>query len=173
MGESGPASQDPAAQGQGAFDPASLDPAPLNESARAVYAAARGLAGAWGGHAGALRRLLVADLALAKSALAQGLLLLVVAGVALGTAWLLLVLLAVWGLHRGGLDWGWAMGIPLLASAALGAGAVLLALRALKQADLQASRRQLAAWWPMSDAGDSAAAAGTPHNQSRSKDARP
>ena len=122
-------------------------PPPLTESARSVYEAARTVAGAWGGTFAALRRLLVADLALARSALLRGLVLLLVSGILFGTAWLLLTALAVWGLHAAGLGWGIAIGLPLLLSAALGGVAFWQAAKALRLADLDASRRQLTLWF--------------------------
>ncbi|MBS0463333.1 MAG: phage holin family protein [Proteobacteria bacterium] len=131
--------------------PSSQSPAsdvpPLDESARAIYRAARTLAGAWSGQFAALRALLAADLALAGSALVQGLILLVAAAVVLATAWALLAGLAVWALHRVGLDWGWAIVIPMAVSVAVGALAIWRAQAALRLADLAASRQQAAAWF--------------------------
>ena len=112
-----------------------------------MYEAARTVAGAWGGTFTALRRLLVADLALAREALVRGLVLLVVSGILFGMAWILLVALAVWGLYVAGLGLGIAIGIPLLLSAALGGVAFWYAAQALRLADLDASRRQLTLWF--------------------------
>jgi hypothetical protein len=122
-------------------------PPPLTESARSVYEAARTVAGAWGGTFTALRRLLVADLALAREALVRGLVLLVVSGILFGMAWILLTALAVWGLYVAGLGLGIAIAIPLLLSAALGVVAFWYAAQALRLADLDASRRQLTLWF--------------------------
>ena len=122
-------------------------PPPLTESARSVYEAARYVADAWGGSFAALRRLLVADLALARTALVQGLVLLFVAAILLGTAWVLLMVLVVWAMHHAGLGWGWAIGVPLLLSIALGAFVFWRAACALELADLDASRRQLTLWF--------------------------
>jgi hypothetical protein len=119
---------------------------PLTESARSVFEAARTVAGAWGGTFAALRRLLVADLALAREALIQGLVRLFAAAILLGTAWVLLTALLVWALYRAGLGWGVAISLPLLISAALGVIAFLQAAKALRHADLDASRRQLTLW---------------------------
>jgi hypothetical protein len=120
---------------------------PLTESARSVYEAARNVAGAWGETFAALRRLLVADLALAREALIRGLVLLFLAAIMLGTAWALLTALAVWGLYRAGVGWGIALALPLLVSTVLGVIAFLQAAKALRLADMDASRRQLTLWF--------------------------
>ncbi len=124
---------------------------PLAESARSVYDAARNVAGAWGGTFAALRRLLVADLALARAALIHGLVLLFLATIMFGTTWALLTALAVWALYKAGVGWGLALAGPLLLSAALGVIAFLYASRALRLADLDASRRQLTLWFGTQD----------------------
>jgi hypothetical protein len=129
---------------------------PLTESARSVYEAARNLAGAWGGTFAALRRLLVADLALAREALIRGLVLLFVAAIMLGTTWALLTAFGVWALYRAGLGWGVALGLPLLVSATLGFIAFREAARALRLADMDASRRQLTLWFGTADEVDEA-----------------
>ena len=120
---------------------------PLTESARSVYEAARNVAGAWGGTFAALRRLLVADVALARAALVRGLVLLLIAAIMFGTMYVLLTAFIVWMLIKLGLDIGIALGIPLLVSAAIGVFAFLHAARALRMADLDASRRQLTLWF--------------------------
>lgn len=126
-------------------------PPPLGESARTVYEAARNVAGAWGGNFAALRRLLLADIALAKTALVHGLVLLFAAAILFGTAWVLLTLLAVWGLHLAGAGWGWAIAVPMIVSVGLGAFAIWQAAKALQLADLDASRRQLTLWFGTPD----------------------
>jgi hypothetical protein len=131
-------------------------PPPLTESARSVYDAARNVASAWGGTFAALRRLLVADLALAREALIRGLVLLFLAAIMAGTTWALLTALAVWGLYKAGVGWGLALTVPLLVSAALGWIAFLHAAKALQLADLDASRRQLTLWFGTADEVDEA-----------------
>jgi hypothetical protein len=120
---------------------------PLTESARLVYDAARNVAGAWTGTFGALRRLLVADIALARAAVIRGVVLLVLSAILFGTAWLMLTALAVWSLYTAGAGWGLALAIPLAASAILGGVAFWQAARTLRLADLDASRRQLTLWF--------------------------
>ncbi|HTA64111.1 MAG TPA: hypothetical protein VK753_01285 [Xanthomonadaceae bacterium] len=121
-------------------------PPPLTESARSVYEAARQVAAAWGGQFAALRRLLAADFALARTALVQGLVLLFVAAILFGTAWVLLTVLAVWAMHSAGLGWALSIGLPLLLSTALGTLAIWHASRALKLADMEASRHEVSQW---------------------------
>lgn len=116
---------------------------PLTESARSVYDAARVVAGAWGGSFVALRRLVVADLALARAGLVRWLMFLVLAAILFGTAWALLNALAVWLLYSAGFGWGLALTLPLLISALLGVPAFWYSIKALQWADLDASRRQL------------------------------
>lgn len=120
---------------------------PLTESARSVYEAARNVAGAWGGNFAALRRLLVADLALARAALVRGLVFLFLAAIMFGTVWVLLTALVVWLLYSAGFGWGVALLLPLLISAVIGAIAIVYATKALRLADLEASRRQLTLWF--------------------------
>jgi hypothetical protein len=124
---------------------------PLTESAKSVFDAARNVAGAWGGTFSALRRLLVADLALAREALIRGLVLLFAAAILLGTAWALLTAFAVWALYKAGVGWGIALALPLLGSGILGAIAFWQAAKALELADLDASRRQLTLWFGSQD----------------------
>lgn len=137
---------------------------PLTESARSVYEAARNVAGAWGGTFAALRRLLAADLALARGALVRGLVLLLIAAIMFGTMWALLTSFMVWLLFKLGLGIGIALGLPLLVSALIGAVAFLLAARALRMANMVASRREVLEWFDharsMSDTEPTTAAAG-------------
>ena len=116
---------------------------PLTESARAVYDAARGVAGAWGGHFKALRDLLLADLALAREALVRALLLLVLAAIVFGTCWALLTVLCVWLLHAAGLGWGFALALPLTIGIVVGAIALNYAIKAFRLASLDTSREHL------------------------------
>lgn len=119
-------------------------PPPLGEAARSVYDAARAFAGVGGSAATTLRRLLLADLALARTAATQGALLFAAAAVLAFTGWVLLTALAVWGLHAAGLGWGTALALPALADLALAALLAWRALAVLRLADLQTTRQQLA-----------------------------
>jgi hypothetical protein len=138
-------------QGKRMSEPA--QPPPLTESARAVYAAARGVAGAWGGHFQALRELLLADLALAREATLRAMLLLALAAIVFGTCWALLTVLCVWLLHATGLNWAIALGLPIAAGVVVGIVALAFARKALRLARLDASREQLRA---LLDSGDAA-----------------
>ena len=126
-------------------------PPPLTESARSVYDAARGLAGAWGGTFSSLRRLLAADFALAREALVRGLLMLFLATIMFGTMWVLLTAFTVWLLFKLGLGAGVALGVPLLVCASIGAFAMLHARKASRLADMDASRRQVTLWFGSKD----------------------
>lgn len=119
-------------------------PPPLGEAARSVCDAARAFAGAGGSATTTLRRLLLADLALARTAATQGALLFVAAAVLAFTGWVLLTALAVWGLHAAGLGWGAALALPALADLLLTALLAWRALAVLRLADLQTTRQQLA-----------------------------
>jgi MFS family permease len=131
-------------------------PPPLTEAARSVYEAARTLAGACGGSFTALRRLVAADMALARQAMIQGLVLLLIAGIMAGTTWVLLIALLVWVMLKAGVGWGWAIALPLLVSVALGVFAFLQAAKALRLADMDASRRQLTLWFGTPDEAEEA-----------------
>ncbi len=120
---------------------------PLTEAAKSVYEAARNVAGAWGGNFAALRRLLVADVALARVAVIRGVVLLFAAAILFGTAWAMLTALVVWGIHATGAGWMVALAVPLVVSAILGAFAYRHAAKSLHYADLDASRRQLTMWF--------------------------
>ena len=129
---------------------------PLTDAARAVLDAARGVAGAWGGHFRALRELLLADFALAREALLRTLLLLVLAAIVFGTCWALLIGLCVWGLHASGMSWGWALGLPLGVGMLVGTFALLQALKAIRFASMDASREQLRTLLERTDAASAA-----------------
>jgi hypothetical protein len=125
---------------------------PLTESARAVFDAARSVAGAWGGHFQALRDLFLADLALAREAMVRALLLLVLAAIVFGTCWALLTVLCVWLLHAAGLGWGFALALPLTVGIVVGIIALKYALEAIRLASLDTSRQHLRAL--LDNAGD-------------------
>lgn len=121
-------------------------PPPLGDAARAVYGAAREFAGASGGAAASLRRLLLADLALAGTAAAHAAIALLGAALLAATAWLLLTALAAWALYRAGLGWGWALALPALVDLLLAAIAAWWALATLRLANLKESRRAIVAF---------------------------
>ena len=124
---------------------ADQEPAPhLDESVRRVAAAGRETFGAGRDTARALRRLVGADLALARGAIIRALPWTAMALVFAFSTWLMLLAVMVAGLHALGLGW--------LAATALAAATSLLATALagwrvaayLRHAGLQATRRQLA-----------------------------
>lgn len=117
---------------------------PIDEAARRIAAEGAALAGeAWGTFK-AFRALMVADLALSRSA-AGRVLVLGAIGTALGaSAWLFGMGLLVVILRAAGLPWWGAIAIPTAISA-LGAGlCAWFGLRAFELTRFQATRRQLA-----------------------------
>lgn len=121
---------------------------PLGDDARAVLGAAQDAAGAYAGAFAALQTLVRAELALAREALLRALLLAVLAGVMIATAWGLLAALSVAGLRSLGLPLPAAIALPMLASAGLALWAMARARAALGLAGFPATRRQVARLWP-------------------------
>ena len=117
---------------------------PLPDDARAVLAAARDAAAAHVGALQALRRLFAAEVALAKVALVQALVFLLLAMVMLATAYGLLTALLVAGLRSAGAPWPLAIAIPLVLSLALCGLAAWRARAVLRHADFEGTRRQIA-----------------------------
>ncbi|MBP6597114.1 MAG: hypothetical protein KA196_06340 [Arenimonas sp.] len=115
----------------------------LGEDAQAVLDAARATAGAYVGTLHTLRRLFAAEVGLARDALVQALVYLMVATVMLGTAYLLLTALLVSGLRSLGAPWPLAIFIPLAVSVGVAAFGLARARAALKFTDFEATRRQL------------------------------
>lgn len=116
---------------------------PIGEDAQAVLDAARAAAGSYFGGFTALRRLFAAEVSLARDALVRALIYLLVTTVMLGTAYLLLAGLAVAGLRAAGASWPLALGAPLLLSVAVAVYSLLRARAMLRNADFEATRRQL------------------------------
>jgi hypothetical protein len=123
---------------------APADAPPLDESVRRIADAGQALAGSVWGTFKAFRALVVADLALSRSA-AGRILVLGAVGTALGaSAWLFGMGLMVVVLRGFDMPWWLAIAIPTLVSAAGAALCALLALRAFELTRFQATRRQLA-----------------------------
>lgn len=116
----------------------------LDESVRRVAAAGRETLGASRDTVRALRRLVGADLALARGAVARALPWAVVALVLAFSTWLMLLALMVVAFHTMGLGWlaatALSAGISLVATALAGWRVVAY----LRHAGMQATRRQLA-----------------------------
>ena len=119
----------------------------LKEDATQLLDAGRTAAREYGAAGAALRRLFFTDIALARVALVRGLVFLLLATLMAGTAWvaaMVMIVIGLWQLH---LPWLVALLIPLAASAVAGYYAWKHAQRAFAFADMDATRRQLAAWF--------------------------
>lgn len=121
----------------------------------------RATAREYGRASGSLRRLLVSDLLLAREAMIQGLVFLLLCALAAGTAWALVMAMMVIGLLQMGLPLQVALLVPLLVSMGVAWFAWRGANRALSYSDLDATRRQLGAWFPEDEAEEEAARAAT------------
>lgn len=95
------------------------EPGKLGEDAQAVLDAARSTASAYAGTFQALRRLFAAEVGLARDAIVQAVVYLMVATVMLGTAYLLLTALLVSALRALGAPWLLALFLPLALSVAV------------------------------------------------------
>ena len=116
---------------------------PLPDDARAGLAAARDAAASHVNALHALRKLFAAEVGLAKVALVQALVFLLLAMVMVATAYGLLTALLVAGLRSFGAPWPLAIAIPLLLSMALAALAAWRARGLLRHADFEGTRRQI------------------------------
>ena len=119
----------------------------LKEDVSTLLESGRSAAREYGAAGAALRRLFFTDFALARVALVRGLVFLLLAMVLGGTAWvaaMVMLVVALWQLH---LPWLVALVIPLAASAVAAWYAWKTARKAFAFADLDATRRQLAAWF--------------------------
>ena len=123
---------------------ADQEPAPhLDESVRRVAAAGRDTVGAGRDTARALRRLLGADLALARGAIVRALPWAAMALVFAFSTWLMLLAAMVAALHALGLGWLAASALAAVISLAATGLAGWRAAAYLRHAGLQATRRQL------------------------------
>lgn len=117
---------------------------PIDESVRRIADAGSALAGSAVGTFKAFRALVVADLALSRSA-AGRVMVLAAVGTALGaSAWLFGMVLLVLVLRSFGLGWSVAVAVPTGLSLAGTALCAWFALRAFELTRFQATRRQLA-----------------------------
>jgi len=119
----------------------------LKEDVSTLLDAGRSTAREYGAAGASFRKLVLSDIALARVALIRGLVFLLLATLMGGTAWVALMCLVVVGLNTLGLHLLWALLIPLVASAGVAYYAWTIARRTLAFADLDATRRQLAAWF--------------------------
>lgn len=115
----------------------------------------------YGRASGSLRRLLVADMMLARDAMIRGLVFLLLCALAAGTAWAVAMAMLVIGMIQLGLPLQVALLIPLLVSLTVAFFAWKGASYALSYSDLDATRRQLGAWFPDDEIEEDAARAAT------------
>ena len=120
----------------------------LKQDLGSVLDAGRGVAREYGGLGSAFRRLLLADLSLSRQALVRGLVFLLLCALAAGTAWVTAMTMVIVGLWQLGLPWMVAFLVPLAISLGVAWVAWLHARRALSYSDFDATRRQLAIWFP-------------------------
>ena len=115
----------------------------LGDDAQAVLTAARGTAGAYLGTLQALHRLFLAEFGLARDALVQAMVLLMLATVMVATTWGLLTALLVAAVRAAGASWPLAITVPLLLSIFIGALAAWRARSLMRHLDFEATRRQV------------------------------
>lgn len=120
----------------------------VKRDVESLLAASGSLAGEYGRIGTSFRKLVLSDIALARVALIRGLVFLLLCALMVGTIWVCAMVMLVIGLHELGLPWVGAPLLPLLASAAVARYAWGVARKALAFADLDATRRQLADWFP-------------------------
>jgi hypothetical protein len=119
----------------------------LKEDVGQLLDAGRVAAREYGAAGATFRKLVLADISLARIALIRGLVFLLLCALMAGTTWATAMVMLVFGLQALGLPWLAAMVVPLLASAGVAWYAWVVARKALAFADLDATRRQLSAWF--------------------------
>ena len=120
----------------------------LKQDLGSLLEAGRTVAQEYGAAGGSFRRLLLSDIALARVALIRGLVFLLLCAMMLGTAWVAAMVMIVVALNAAGLSLWVSLLIPLLVSLAVARYAWGVARKALAFADMDATRRQLSAWFP-------------------------
>ncbi len=119
----------------------------LKEDVSELLDAGRTAAREYGAAGVSFRKLLLADISLARVALIRGLVFLFLCALMAGTAWVALMVMLVVGLKQVGAPWLLALLVPLLASSAVAWYGWTVARKALAFADLDATRRQLSGWF--------------------------
>jgi hypothetical protein len=120
----------------------------LKQDVGSLLESGREVAREYGSVGAAFRRLVLSDISLARTALVRGLVFLLLCTLAVGTAWVVAMAILVVGLQQIGLSLLMALLLPFLISCAVAFFAWRGARKALAYADLDATRRQLAAWFP-------------------------
>ena len=119
----------------------------LKKDVGTLLDAGRDMAREYGAVGTSFRKLLLSDISLARVALIRGLVFLLLCAMMVGTAWVAAMVFLVVGLHQAGLPWLLSLLVPMLCSAAVAYYSWVVARKALAFADLDATRRQLAAWF--------------------------
>jgi len=119
----------------------------LKDDVSTLLDAGRTTAREYGAAGASFRKLVLSDIALARVALIRGLVFLLLATLLGGTAWVAAMCLIVVGLNTLGLHLMWALLVPLVASGTAAWYAWGIARKTIAFADLDATRRQLAAWF--------------------------
>jgi hypothetical protein len=119
----------------------------LKRDVGSLLEAGRTVAREYGTVGGSFRKLLLSDISLARIAIVRGMVFLLLTTVMGGTAWAVGMAMLVVGLHQSGLSWLLALLVPLVLSSLIARYAWIAARKALAFADLDATRRQLAAWF--------------------------
>lgn len=120
----------------------------LKDDVSGLLEAGRNVAREYGSAGASFRRLVLSDLALARTALIRGLVFLLAAVILAGTAWGVAMVMIVVVLHQFGLHWLLALVVPLVISVGIARHCWGVARKALAFADLDATRRQVADWFP-------------------------
>lgn len=120
----------------------------LKRDVSSLLDAGRSVASNYAQVGGSFRRLVLSDLSLARVALIRGLVFLVLCALMAGTGWLVAMVMLVLGMHELGLNWMVALLVPLIVSLLVARYAWGVARKALAFADMDATRRQLATWFP-------------------------
>lgn len=108
----------------------------------------RTVAREYGAAGTSFRQLVLSDFALARVALIRGLVFLLLCTLAAGTAWVVLMAILVVLMLQAGLSLLMALLLPLAVSLLVSRYAWTTARKALAFADLDATRRQMANWFP-------------------------
>jgi hypothetical protein len=119
----------------------------LKEDVSTLLDAGRSTAREYGAAGASFRKLVLSDIALARVALIRGLVFLLLASLMGGTAWVAAMVMIVVGINKLGLAVLWALLIPVVCSSAAAWYAWTISRRTIAFADLDATRRQLAAWF--------------------------
>jgi hypothetical protein len=120
----------------------------LKRDAGALLDAGRAVFHEYGAAGASFRRLVLSDISLARVAMVRGLVFLLLCMLMGGTAWVTAMVLLVLGINKLGLPLLWSLCVPLVISLAVARYAWGVARKALAFTDLDATRRQLAAWFP-------------------------